>query len=111
MIASFFHVWKDHLDIVRIFNKLDLDDVLIKRLKAYFTEYYYAQVTQEIPGARTALANYMVSFNAYMLLGLLKPWLQEEMKYAPEVMADFLIQMTGSAQRRLAVERFKNVIR
>jgi hypothetical protein len=111
MIASFFHVWTDHLEIVRIFNKLDLDDVLIRRLKAYFTKYYYTQVTQDIPGAHTALANYMISFNAYMLLGLLKPWLQDEMKYPPEVMAEFLIQMTGSTQRRHAVEKYKSIIK
>ncbi len=111
MIASFFSVWRDHPDIVKIFNTLDLDDMLIRRLKTYFTQYYYDQVTQSIPGTSTALGIYLISFNAYMLLGLLKPWLQDEMRYPPEVMAEFLIQISGSSQRRQAVEKFKSIIK
>ncbi|MEL7434189.1 MAG: TetR/AcrR family transcriptional regulator [Chloroflexota bacterium] len=111
MVAAFFQVWKDRPEVVQILNKLDVDDLLIKRLNAYFTEFYYDQVTPKIPGASLTLAHYMISFNAYTLLGILKPWLQDEMQYPPEVMAKFLVQLTGSTQRRHAVEEFKRVIR
>lgn len=53
----------------------------------------------------------MINFNAYTLLGLLKPWLQDEMRHPPEVMGEFLVLLSGSAQRKQAVEKFRSVIR
>ena len=111
MMTAFFQVWKDCPETVHILSNLDMDDLLIKRLKAYFTKFYYEQVTPKIPGASLPLAHYMISFNAYTLLGILKPWLQDDMRHPPEVMAKFLIRLTGSVQRRQAVEEFKRVIR
>ena len=111
VISAFFSVWKENEVFVRVLNNLDIDDLLIKRLKVYFTNFYYEQVSQEIPGVDLALADYMISFNAYTLLGILKPWLQDGMRHPPEVMAEFLILLTGSTQRRQAVERFKSVIK
>jgi hypothetical protein len=99
LISSFFYVWKDNVEIVRILRNLDIDYLLIKRLKAFFTNFYYEQVTSEIPGADIALAKYMISFNAYTLLGILKPWFQDEMRHPPEVMAELLIQLSGSSRR------------
>ena len=111
MMTAFFQVWEDHPETVHILGNLDMDDLLIKRLKDYFTKFYYEQVTSKIPGASLPLAHYMISFNAYTLLGILKPWLQDDMRHPPEVMAKFLIRLTGSVQRRRAVEEFKHVIR
>ncbi|MDJ0752762.1 MAG: TetR/AcrR family transcriptional regulator [Ardenticatenaceae bacterium] len=110
MVSSFFKVWRESEEIVGILNNLDIDDVLIKRLNAYFTNYYYERVLKEMPGVDFELAKYMISFNTYTLLGILKPWLNDGMKHPPEVMAKFLIQLSGSTQRRQAVERFKDII-
>ena len=109
-ITSFFQVWKDNPEIVRILNHLEIDELLVKSLQAYFTEFYFDQVAEQMPGASFALAKYMISFNAYSLLGILKSWLQEDMKHPPEVMAGFLLQLAGPVQRRQAVEKYKRII-
>ncbi len=111
MYTIFFQVWRDNIEIVKILNKIDIDLLLIERLKTYFFEYYYDRVKLEIPGVDLELAKYIINFNAYTLLGILKPWLRDEMRYPPEVMAGFLIQLTGSSQRKKAVEMFKKIIK
>ena len=110
MYTSFFQVWMDNEDIVKILNKIDIDGVLVDRLKKYFTNYYYDHVRTQIPGVEVELAKYIINFNAYTLLGILKPWIQDGMKHPPEVVAGFLIQLTGSSQRKMAVERYKRII-
>jgi len=111
MFTSFFQVWKDHSDIVIILNKIDMDILLIERLKTYFTRFFYERVSKEMPSVDLELAKYIINFNAYTLLGILKPWLGDEMRHPPEVMAGFLTQLTGSSQRLQAVEKFKSIIR
>ena len=111
MYTSFFQAWKDNFEIVAILNKTDFELLLLERLEAFFTRYYYERITKEIPGVSVEFAKYVINFNAYTLLGILKPWLQDGMRHPPEVMAGFLMQLTGSSQRRQAVERFKGIIR
>lgn len=111
MYISFFQVWKENPDIVKILIKTDMDIHLIERLKAYFTQYYYKRVSKEIPSADIELAKYIIHFNAYTLLGILKPWFQDEMRYPPEVMAGFLMELTSSSQKKQAVEKYKGIFR
>jgi len=111
IISYFFSVWQDNRDTVRVLRRLEIDNLLIIRLKAYFTKFYYDQVAKEIPGTDMVLAKYIINFNAYTMLGILKPWLEDGMRHPPEVMAEFLVELTGSSQRRQTVERFKNIIR
>lgn len=111
IISYFFSVWQDNRDTVRVLRRLEIDNLLIIRLKAYFTKFYYDQVAKEIPGIDMVLAKYIINFNAYTMLGILKPWLEDGMRHPPEVMAEFLVELTGSSQRRQTVERFKNIIR
>ena len=111
MVKSFFQVWKDNAEIVEILKRVDIDAVLIEQMKDHFTKFYYEQVAPEIPGANIALGKYMIYFNTYTLLGILKPWLQDNMKYPPEMMAEFLMQLSGSTQRKEAVERYKDIIK
>jgi AcrR family transcriptional regulator len=111
MYTSFFQVWKDNYEIVKILNKIDIDFVLIERLKIYFTRFFYERVSKEIPSVDIKLAKYFINFNAYTLVGILKPWLKDEMRYPPEVMAGLLTELTSSSQRKLAVEKFKSVFR
>ena len=80
-------------------------------MKNQFTKFYYEQVSPGIPEATIALGNYLISFNAYALLGILKPWLRDDMKYPPQVMAELVIQLSNSGQRKQAVENLKHIIR
>jgi len=111
MFTSFFQAWMDHADIVRLLNSVDMDNVLVERLKTFFTRFYHERVTREMPGVNLKLAEYIVSFNAYSLLGILKPWFADKMRYPPEVMAGFTIRLTGSSQRMKAVEEYLNIFK
>lgn len=111
MVKSFFQTWRDNAEVVDVLNKVDLDAVLIDRLKNQFEKFYYEQVTEAIPGVGNALGKYMFSFNAYTLLSVLKPWLQDNMKYSPQVMAEFVIQLSSATQRKQTVEKFKHIIK
>ena len=111
MVRAFVQAWRDNVELVDLLKKVDIDAVLIERLKNQFTKFYYEQVTPGIPEAGFALGQYMISFNAYMLLGVLKPWLQDNMKYSPQIMAELVIQLSSAAQRKQAVKNFKHIIR
>ncbi|MFC1936175.1 TetR/AcrR family transcriptional regulator [Chloroflexota bacterium] len=110
MYTSFFQVWKENVEIVKLLNKIDIDVLLIERLKTYFTKFFYERVSKEVPDVDLELAKYIINFNAYTMLGILKPWLKDEMRHPPEVMAGFLIQLTGAAKRKQTVEIYKNII-
>jgi AcrR family transcriptional regulator len=109
MFAHFFQVWKDNPEVVDILKNIDLDILLVERLKTFFTKFYYEIVSKEIPKVNMQFAKYIINFNAYALLGILKPWLQDGMKYSPEVMAGFLMQLTGATRRMQTVEKYKGV--
>ena len=111
MFTSFFQAWKDNPDVVEILSNIHFDVLLIERLKIYFTKFYYERVSKEMPSVDEELAKYVINFNAYTLLGILKPWFQDGMRHSPEVLAGFLIQLTGSSQRMQAVEKYQHVFR
>ena len=112
IIALFFHALKENKNIIFLFKHLDINKLYIERLTAYFTRYYYEHVRLEMPSAGLSLAKYIISFNAYTLIGIVKPWLEDDMRYPPEVMADLVVQLTGgSPQRRKVVAQFKDVIK
>ena len=111
IVRSFFQAWKDNVELVDILKKVDIDAVLTERLINQFTKFYYAHVSPGIPQAKIALAKYVISFNAYALLSILKPWLQDNMRHSPQTMAELVIQLSSADQRVAAVERFKHIIR
>ena len=109
--TSFFAAWSEHSDVVGILNKTDFDLLLVNRLKAFFARFYEGRIARVIPGVDEELAKYVIHFNAYTLLGILKPWLSDGMRHRPETMAGFLLTLTGSEARMKAVEDYKGVIR
>ena len=109
LFTSFFQVWQDHPEIVEILNKIDFDPLLIEQFKLIFTRFFYKRVQGEIPSVGMGLAKYVISFNAYALLGILKPWLQAGMQQTPEEVAGLLIQLTAPTQRMQTVEKYKHI--
>ena len=63
-----------------------------------------------MPSVDKELAKYVIYFNAYTLLGILKPWFQDGMKHPAEALAGLLIQLTGSSQRMQACSIFKAML-
>jgi len=111
MIASFFKTWRDHSEIVELLTSVDIEFVIMERLKAFFTRFFYEKVKREMPGVDLALARYVISFNSYSLLGILIPWFESGMKHSPEDLAGFYGQLSNSAQRMNAIQTYKDIFR
>lgn len=109
--TSFFAAWSEHSDVVKILIRTEFDLLLVRQLKAFFARFYEERIARAIPGVNEELAKYVIHFNAYTLLGILKPWLNDGMRHRPETMAGFLLTLTGSEARMKAVEDYKGVIR
>ena len=83
----------------------------MERLKAFFTRFFYEKVSREMPQVDLALARYVISFNSYSLLGILIPWFDSGMKQSPEDLAGLYGQLSNSAQRMNAIQKYKDKFR
>lgn len=111
MLTGFFQAWKDHAETVRLLTSVNIEIILIDRLKAFFSRFYLERISREMPEVDPELASYFISFNAYSLLGILIPWFESGMKHKPEDLAGFYLQLSESSQRRKAIENYKNIFR
>lgn len=111
MHTAFFQAWKDNAEVIGSLKTAEMDILIIERLKIFFTRFYYEKVSRDMPTIDLEFAKYVISFNAYTLLGLLKPWFESGLKHSPEDLAGFFIQLTGSAQRKKAVEKYMHILR
>lgn len=110
MYRAFFQSWKDHSDIINLLKNAQLEGVIIERLKAFFTRLYHQKIREELPQVDLSFANYVISFNAYSLVGLLKPWVDSGMKASPVDLGGFLLQLTGARRRLQAVQAYQQVL-
>ena len=108
---QFFQIWKDHLEVVEILKTVDIDCLLISRLKDNFERFLYESTDRKSLDISPALGDYIISFNAYAFVGILRQWFRDEMKYPPEVMGEFLNHFAGVGLKRTAIEKFRDVIR
>ena len=111
MLTAFFQSWRDNKEIVELLNAVDIEFVIMERLKAFFTRFFYEKVSQEMPGVDLELAKYVISFNSYSLLGVLIPWFESGMKQKPEDLAGFYNQLSNSAQRMEAIRKYQEIFR
>lgn len=111
MLTAFFQTWKDHADIVGLLKSIDIEFVIMERLKVFFTRFFYEKVKQEMPSVGMGLAKYIISFNAYSLLGLLIPWFESDLDQNPEDLARIYSILAGSSQRRKAIHQFQDIFR
>lgn len=107
----FFQVWQDHADMVDIFKSVDIDCLLIGRLKGRFQ-----QVFEEFEGRRglelnPVLGEYFIYYNAYVFAGILRKWFEDDMRFSPDIMGEFLDHFSGMTLKRAAIDKFKNSIR
>jgi AcrR family transcriptional regulator len=111
MLTGFFQTWRDHEGIVDLLRTVDIEFVIMERLKAFFTRFFHEKVNREMPGVDLELARYVISFNSYSLLGLLIPWFESGMKQTPGDLAGFYNELSGSAQRRKAIQKYQDIFR
>ena len=96
--------------MIGLLKSVDLDMVIIERLKSLFKRFFYEKVVDEMPGVSLQFANYVISYNAYTLVGLLKPWFDSGMHDSPADLGGFLVQLSGSTRRFQAVEKYRHVL-
>lgn len=111
MLCAFFQAWRDNAEIVDLLKTVDIEFVIMERLKAFFTHFFYEKVSREMPGVELELARYVISFNSYSLLGILLPWFKSGMKQNPEDLAGLYNQLSNAAQRRNAIEKYRTIFR
>lgn len=107
---KFFKVWQEHREILEILSSVDMDCLLIDRLKKSFQHYLTKLSDHKNLDLSPELGRYLISFNAYALVGILHQWIQDDMTYSPEVMGQFLNHFVGFSLKRSAVEKFRVVI-
>ena len=111
MLTTFFQTWIDHAEIVDLLRAVDIEFVIMERLKAFFTRFFYEKVKHEMPGVELQLARYVISLNSYSLLGILLPWFESGMKQKPEDLAGFYNQLSDSAKRRRAIQKYQHIFK
>ena len=111
MLTAFFQTWRDHAEIVDLLRAIDIELVIMERLKAFFTRFFYEKVKREMPGVDLELARYVISFNSYSLLGFLLPWFESGMKHKPQDLAGFYNQLSDSSQRRRAIDKYQDIFK
>lgn len=110
MFTAFFQTWKDHKDISDLLKNPELEMVITERLKAFFTRLFHQKIKAELPEISFQFAKYVINFNAYSLVGLLKPWIESGMKASPDHLAGFLLELTGSQRRLQAVRAYQRIL-
>lgn len=107
----YFEVWREHADLVSLLNSVDIDRLLINRLREHFTEYFAERlVPVELPGVTEELTNFIIALLTYSYAGVLRQWLLTDMRYSPEVMGRFLNHFTGR-ETASVLAKFKDEIR
>lgn len=106
-----FEIWEDHVDVVELLNTVDIDFLLINRLKIKFAEFLDMFSSGAEIEIGPALGNYFINLNAYAFMGILRQWFNDDMAYSPEVMGEFLNHFVGAGLKRTAVEKFRDKIK
>lgn len=109
--VKFFQIWQENAEFVKALDSVDIDHLLIKRMKENFADYFNQHSRIRASTVGPALLQYLICFNAYASIGILNQWLEDGMRYPPEVMGEFLNHFIGVGQRVIAIEKFKDVIR
>ena len=110
LYTGFFQAWKDDQEIIQLLKNPEMEALIIKRLKVFFTRLYHHKIKEELPGVSMHFANYVIGFNAYSLVGILKAWLETGMKDSPRHLGGFLQTLTGSQQRLRAVREYMDLL-
>lgn len=110
MYTAFFQSWKDNSEIINLLKNAEWEIVIIDRLKVFFTRLYHQKIKEELPQVDLGFANYVICFNAYSLVGLLKPWVESGMNASPMDLGGFLLQLTGARRRLQAVQTYQHVL-
>ena len=105
-----FEVWQEHPELAAIIDLIDMDSLLINRLRKKHEKHMASNSEQDRELVQSTVGQYIMSYKAYAMVGVLRQWFKNGMRHTPEEMADFL-DFYGSARSDVAaIEKFKDVI-
>jgi AcrR family transcriptional regulator len=93
--VRFFQIWDECGDIEEVIKVVDIDNLILYRFRRYWEKNYEKNASKFRPNLTPALAKYINNFLAYSFFGILKTWLNDNKKYAPDVMGQLLYDLTG----------------
>ena len=93
--VQFFQVWLEHRDLISVLKLVDLERLLIDRLREFFRDYYYTYASENRTGMCEKMAQYVINLNAYSWASLLKQWFKDDMDTPPELLGKFLYHFIG----------------
>lgn len=107
----FFQAWQDNAELVKILGTLDMDRLLLDRLKHLFEDLVHQSYELSDVNANPELTRYIVSYSAHAVTAIWGQWLKDDMKYSPEVMGELLQNLADIGPRIEIIDRFQDVIR
>lgn len=107
--TTFFQLWQDNEDIARILNTVDIDCLLINRFKVLFEKLFTYKVGLDQIEINPNLIWYLINYNAYALVGIFKQWIDDNMRYLPEVVGQFVAFNIGPERGNEAIALFNNI--
>ena len=108
---KFFKIWQDNTELVAILRTVDMERLLLDRLKTLFSSVFYQLYERKGVTVNPALAQYMISYSAFSVASILVQWLKDDMKYPPEVMGDLLNSLSEIRPKVETVNKFNEVVR
>ena len=105
-----FEIWQEHPELAAIIDLIDMDSLLINRLRKNYENHMASNSEQDRELIQSTVGQYIMSYKAYAMVGVLRQWFKNGMRHTPEEMAEFL-DFYGNARNDVAaIEKFKDVI-
>jgi AcrR family transcriptional regulator len=107
--ASFFEMWEEDYEIIKLLEAEEFDCILRDRLLEYFTYYFYEEAAPQISLKYETLSSYVIAINAHVFVGVFREWIRNDMEIPPEKMGILLDHYLGPKIKFEMLEKLKDV--
>jgi len=107
--AEFFKIWGADYELIKLIDAQEFDQLMLSRLLEYFTIYFYEEVVPETTIRLEKLSSYVITLNAYVIVGIFREWVNKNMEISPEEMGIFLDHYLGPNIKNEMLEKMKGM--
>jgi len=107
----FFQLWKEEKELVDLLKSVDIDCLLLERLKHYWLKDFDRWRFNELPQMNPSLQRYLSSFMAYAIVGFLKEWIGQGMKIPPELMGEITYHFTHAKTLFEGIDKYNELVK
>ena len=93
--ASFFQIWEEDFEIIKLIDAKEFDQVMLERLLDHFTIYFYEEVVPKTSLKLEKISSYVIAINAYTFVGIFREWIKNEMEISPDKLGVLLDHYLG----------------